>query len=432
MNATPNESRPRLTPVAISERVELIDILRGFALLGILTVNFWGSSGETARRLDRIVTDVLDIAVSSSFYPLFSFLFGLGFAVQLLRARERGAGVVTTYVRRLLALFLIGAFHAIVIWNGDILVTYAILGLVLVPLHRLSDRWLVAIAAVVLTAGSLGPAAQGLLNRVGGEQAAETRVLSDLARFERNRTGWVLTERADLDSNTTRLRSFTTSIATRWSQFRMGVRWELSRHSLLSDIAAIFLLGFVVGRRRILQEAARHRNALTAAAAIGLTASIAGTLVVYVWKPASAVLNSLGWSFQDYGATMFYISAISVGVTFVPAVARAFRHFAPAGRIGLTNYLLESITMTVLFSRYGASLKQPSTALWLGINLVFFFGLLLPFSRWWIQRFRFGPAEWVWRSLTYGEPQPMRLGVATDSTSPLAAPSSVPAVDRVG
>ena len=129
-----------LTPVASSERVELIDILRGFALLGILTVNFWGTSGESVRRLDLILSKTLDIVVSASFYPLFSFLFGLGFAVQLQRARARGAGIVLTYLRRMLALFLIGSFHAIVIWDGDILTWYALFGLVLIPLHRLSDR----------------------------------------------------------------------------------------------------------------------------------------------------------------------------------------------------------------------------------------------------------------------------------------------------
>ena len=431
MSAAPNESRPPLTPVEASERVELIDILRGFALLGILTVNFWGASGEVVRSADRIVSKVLEAAVDSSFYPLFSFLFGLGFAMQLLRARERGTGVVKTYVRRMLALFLIGAFHAIVIWDGDILVTYAVLGLVLVPLHRLSNRWLVAIAAVVLTAGSVGRIA-GMLNRVGSEQAAETERLGRLAEFARGEAMVALAERYELDSSSSRLGSLATSISARWHHFQFVVRARLSLRVLTIDVLAFFLIGFAAGRRRILQEAARHRKGLTYAAAIGLIASTSGSLVVYVMKPSSPELEGLGWSLQDYGATMFYISAISVGVTFVPVVASAFRHFAPAGRIGLTNYLVQSITMTLLFSRYGASLKQPSTATWLAIDLVFFFGVQLPFSRWWIRRFRFGPAEWVWRSLTYGVPQPMRLGAAIDSTSPLAVPRPVPAVDRVG
>jgi uncharacterized protein len=411
--------------------VELIDILRGFALLGILTVNFWGSGGESARRLDRIISDVLDIAVSSSFYPLFSFLFGLGFAVQLVRARERGAGVVTVYVRRMLALFLIGAFHAIVIWNGDILVMYSVLGLLLIPLHRLPDRWLLTLAAVPLIAGSLGPTVPSLLNRIGGAPAAEATLLREMANSERTRAVGALSERYDLDSTSTRVASFTTSITMRWRQFQSTVQWLVSRNTLLADVPAFFLIGFVVGRRRILQEAARHRRGLTVAAAIGLVASVVGTLVVYVMEPTSRVLDSLGWTLSDYGATMFYISAISVGVTFVPAVARAFRHFAPAGRIGLTNYLLQSTTMTLLFNHYGASLKQPPTSAWLAINLVFFFGLQLPFSLWWIRRFRFGPAEWVWRSLTYGSPQPMRLGAVPNTAPQPGVPSPLPASDQI-
>ncbi len=424
MSDVASGERARLSPVSASDRVELIDILRGFALLGILTVNFWGSSGEGVRRLDRIVSEALDIAVSSSFYPLFSFLFGLGFAVQLVRARERGAGVVTVYVRRMLALFLIGAFHAIVIWNGDILVNYALLGLVLIPLHRLPDRWLLVLAAVPLIAGLWGPVVRGFLGRIGGERAAEQTLLSDIAVSERTRAVSLLSNRYELDSTATRVASFNSSITARWRQFQSTVRRLLSRFSLLDDVPAFFLIGFVVGRRRILQEAAQHRKGLRRAAVIGLIAAVAGTLVVYVVEPTSRVVDSLAWSLSDYGATLFYISAISLGVTFVPAIARAFRRFAAAGRIGLTNYLLQSVAMTLLFSHYGASLKQPSTAIWLVINLVFFFAVQIPLSRWWIRRFRFGPAEWVWRSLTYGSPQPMRLaGAASAAAGVLSSPA---------
>jgi uncharacterized protein len=399
----------RLTPVAPAERVELIDILRGFALLGILVVNFWGDSSESARSLDRIVSDALDILVSSSFYPLFSFLFGLGFAVQLLRARERGTGVVRLYVRRLLALFLIGTFHAVVIWNGDILVWYSILGLLLVPLHRLSDRWLLALAALPLIAGLWGPTTRGFLDRIGGERAAEAHMLREGASGQRTWALGLLPQRYELDPGATRVGSFTSSVAARWRQFQANVRSLFSRRSLLEDVPAFFFIGFVVGRRRILHEAARHRKGLRWAVAIGLVAAVAGSVVAYLIEPASQFLESLAESLSDYGATMFYIAGISLGVTFMPAVARVFRGLAPAGRIGLTNYLMQSLTMTLLFSHYGASLTQPSTAVWLLINLAFFFGVQLPFSRWWVRRYRFGPAEWVWRSLTYGSPQPMRL-----------------------
>ena len=400
---------PRLTPVAGSERVELIDILRGFALLGILTVNFWGASGESVRRLDQILTKALDIAVSASFYPLFSFLFGLGFAVQLMRARERGAGVLVIYVRRLLALFLIGAFHAIVIWNGDVLTWYAILGLVLIPLHRLSDRWLLAVAAVPLIAALWGPAVSGFLGRIGGAGAAESAFLTRIAESERSRVTSLLPERLELDPQASRLESFTSGTVARWNQFQFTVRFLLSRNAILFDIPALFLIGFVVGRRRILQEAARHKKGLAAAALIGLAAAVSGSVVLYVVEPASLPIESLARTGSDLGATIFYISSIALGVTFVPAIARGFRHLAPAGRIGLTNYLLQSVTMTLLFSHYGASLTRPSTTLWLAINLLFFFGVQVPLSAWYVKRFRFGPAEWLWRSMTYGSPQPMRL-----------------------
>jgi len=148
---------------------------------------------------------------------------------------------------------------------------------------------------------------------------------------------------------------------------------------------------------------------------------VIGAVVVYWVEPESRYVESFAYALSDYGTTVFYVSTIAQGVTFVPAFARAFHRFAPAGRIGLTNYLLQSITMTVLFSHYGLSLKAPSTSIWLAINLAFFFAVQLPVSRWYVQRFRFGPAEWVWRSLTYGRMQPMRLAERATQAIPASA-----------
>jgi uncharacterized protein len=413
-------SSSQLTPVAAAERVELIDILRGFALLGILLVNFWGDSGEGARAIDQVVSEILSTLVGGSFYPLFSFLFGLGFAVQLLRARERGATVIPVYVRRLLALFLIGAFHAIVIWDGDILRAYSVLGLALVLLHRLPDRALLVLAALPLVLRLWGQPVGRYVDSIGGDAAAESRMLTTVASAERNRVTENTAQRYEVDSTATRLAAFKSSLASRWQRYQGWVRGVFSRWILLGDIPALFLIGFVVGRRRILQEASRHRRGLRIAALVGFLAAVLGGLGIYVWKPDSPFLQSLQWSGSNYGTTMFYISTIALGVTFRPAFERAFRIFAPAGRIGLTNYLLQSVAMTVAFSHYGLSLKPPTTALWVLVNLVFYFGVQVPFSHWWVKRFRFGPAEWVWRSLTYGTPQPMRLQPVTAGSPQLA------------
>lgn len=414
-------NRERLGPVAANERVALIDILRGFALLGILVVNFWGSSGDAANRLDKVVSDVLDIAVSSSFYPLFSFLFGLGFAMQLLRARERGAGVVDLYLRRMLALFLIGSFHAIVIWNGDILVLYAVLGLLLIPLHRLRDRWLWPIVAIPLVLGLWEPQVRAFTAGLSGADAAEVTYLRNMEH------GWRpfgldnITERYEADPTATRVEAFRSAISMRWLQYAGAVRNRFSRNFFLNDVLAFFVMGLIVGRRRILQEASRHKRALAIAAAVGLAACVAGTLVKYVVEPENRVLDRLGSYGNDYGATVFYIAGLALAVTSWSRVAAFLRPLGAVGQIGLTNYLIQSTVMTLVFTRYGMGLREPSTAMWVLINLTFFVAVQIPLSRWWIARFRFGPAEWVWRSMTYGERQPMRIRAPAPVAVPVAA-----------
>ncbi len=421
MSETMAVNRERLGPVAANERVDLIDILRGFALLGILLVNFWGSSSDAVNRLDKVVSDVLEIAVSSSFYPLFSFLFGLGFALQLLRARERGAGVVDLYLRRMLALFLIGSFHAIVIWNGDILVTYAVLGLLLIPIHGLRERWLWGIVAIPLVLGLWGPQVRAFTAGAGGPAAAEANFLRDAEVNARILAINNITQRYEVDRTATRAEAFASAVSVRWQQYTANVRRLFSRNFFLNDVLAFFVLGLIVGRRRILQEASRHKRALAIAAAAALTACVAGTLVTYVVEPENRSLDTLGWYGNDYGATVFYIASLALAVTSWPRVAAFLRPLGAVGRIGLTNYLMQSMMMTLVFSRYGLGLQEPTTSMWVLINLTFFIAVQIPLSRWWVARFRFGPAEWVWRTLTYGERQPMRI----QSAAPVAVPPPV-------
>lgn len=409
MSGTSAATPDLLAPVTAGERVDLIDILRGFALLGILLVNFWGSSSDAANRLDKIVSDVLDIAISASFYPLFSFLFGLGFALQLLRARERGAGVMNLYLRRMLALFLIGTFHAVVIWDGDILVHYSLLGLLLIPLHRLRDRWLWPVVAIPLVLGLWGERVRAFTAGASGPAAAEASLLRDMEEGQRTWSFNNISERYEKDRAASRADAFSSAISVRWHRYTVGVRRMFSRNFFMSDILAFFVLGLIIGRRRVLQEASRHKRLLTITAVIALAACVAGTLVAYVVEPENRVFGRLGYYGNDYGATLFYIAFISLAVTSWPRVAAFLRPLSAVGRVGLTNYLLQSLMMTVLFSRYGLAIDDPPTSLWVVINLLFFMAVQIPFSLWWVARFRFGPAEWVWRTMTYGTRQPMRI-----------------------
>ncbi len=159
---TPAESTSVMRPVAAGERIEVIDILRGFTIFGILLVNMplyswpnWGPLRAMRAQLpgepaDQVAGWIIWLFAEDKFYPLLSFLFGLGFSIQLARAESRGSHFVPVYRRRLLALLLIGLGHGFLIWSGDILARYAIVGFLLVPFRSCRKRTIVAFAIVCL------------------------------------------------------------------------------------------------------------------------------------------------------------------------------------------------------------------------------------------------------------------------------------------
>ena len=150
-------STTRLQPVSRDERVDLVDVVRGFALYGVLLANLiWITTDVVltdARQaqlptapVDRLVKTLIVFFVDHKFYTLFSFLFGLGFSIQLMRAEARGRNIVATYTRRILILALIGVLHVSLLWYGDILLLYAVGGLGLLVVRRWNSRLLLTLA----------------------------------------------------------------------------------------------------------------------------------------------------------------------------------------------------------------------------------------------------------------------------------------------
>lgn len=404
-----------LAPVRASERVEIIDILRGFALLGILLVNFEGSSQGFLKGINSTVGEGLDLLAEGSFYPLFSFLFGLGFAIQLSRAGEKGSAIVPLFFRRMLVLLLIGTVHAVLIWKGDILVEYALLGLLLIPLHRLSSRGLwIAIAA--LFCFSIG--SERIDTAIRG-WSGEDPIVAELAQgYEQEEARLIRNGqmRANEDE------SLAAHIELRWSAYgRTIVKFTDWRWILRNDIIMLFLLGVLVGKRRYLERLNEHKRGFTFLGALGLLVAVAGYFLQDRLFGAGSEVNVLAWMTSNYGATAFYVALIALLVVAGGRAARALRVFSDVGRMALTNYLMQSVVMTLLLYSYGFDLADgPGTTLWLLMHLAFFFFVQVPLSRFWLRRYRFGPAEWLWRSLTYGNLQPMRRTVpAVDTASKL-------------
>lgn len=423
-------------PVQASERVVLLDVLRGFALGGVFlsNVNVWfsGKMVLPKPRLDAITSAPIDVVfgylfrffVGGKLVTIFSFLFGLGFAVQMIRAEARGAPVVPTYVRRLLVLLMLGLIHMFVLWYGDILGLYALLGFVLLLFRRRSDRTLLvwsvvlmlAVPLVVPTLHKYLPlwlTSQEAVDAAAKEAAAHSTTLKadTLAAFE---SGYYVVA---MRGNAIYLQIFLAHIS-----FVVFCAVTVGK----------FLLGFYAGRRRLFHEPEKHLGLFRRLLGWGLAAGLLANTFVGVLRylqRSERVPTELSWGFLlgwvsqigDIGMGMFYVSAMTL-LFQRPAWRRALSALAPAGRMALTNYLAQTVIALLIFYGFGLGLMgKVGTAAGLGM-IAGLFAVQMLASWLWLARLQFGPAEWLWRSLTYGRAQAMRRRPEPAEAEPAVAP----------
>jgi uncharacterized protein len=414
-----------MRPVGSDERVLTIDILRGFALFGILLVNFYGVGATGVA--DQVANGFLGFFVSGKFYPLFSFLFGLGFGVMLLRAMDRGASIVPLYLRRLGVLAMIGATHFVFLWSGDILRDYAVLGVVLLLFRNRSPRFLLAAAlAAILIASTWGEYSVGNpppIRRADAETAYLVE-LGQLARYEEYRDASQAVMWAQSDG------TYPDLVAARARTLVLGLPWFFSFWSL--QIFGMFLLGLYAAKRRLFENIAAHRRMAVGVLTVGgLFGAAAMFLLVIAPELAARGVDLLPgfrnrfvselWMFGGPLLTVAYVAGIAL-LCERARVARRLAILAPVGRMALTNYLLQSVVGTSLYYGYTFGLYGkvgPALGILLSTAI---FACQIPISHWWMARFRFGPAEWLWRSLTYMRPQPMRL--AAPARQPALSPEA--------
>lgn len=405
------------------ERIELLDSLRGFALAGVLFANltafslyfFLPESATTALAsapLDRWLQPFDHVFVTSRFITLFSLLFGIGFALQMQRAADSRDGLAR-YLRRLAILLLIGLLHADLLWWGDILRYYALIGLILVPARRLGTctmavlGTLLAIVPYQLVSAFWQAAGTVVATREQAYAAA-------LAAFSSHDWGTML--RGNLA----------------FGHWWLGAHWGQA-----CWVAGCFLIGTALGRQGVLREPERHRRFwrwMLRGAVAGLLVSLAIELLDYGYLPFTA-----GW--RDASMAVFAMKlsrdaailamamgymAIMVALFARPAARRWLRHLAPVGRMALSNYLAHSLLGIALFYGVGLAIGPRHGLVGVSIAFLAIFAAQIAFSRWWLGRYRFGPAEWAWRSLTYRRRQPMRMpgGRGRDETAPGIAPGS--------
>ena len=396
-----------LSPTALQERIALLDVLRGFAIFGILLFNMSFFSAPLTLEMagievgsgigDRATELLIRFFIQGKFYSLFSFLFGLGFAIQMLRAEAKGVRFGPLYRRRLLALLLIGLVHAYLIWMGDILTIYALLGFLLFFFRSRKPKTLLVWAVILLLVPVLLTA--GMVMVAGGQALFGSP--EDFAILVQN------------SMNAYSQGSFSEIMAQ-----RAGDAFFVTIGGLFGGpgILAMFLLGAHFGRQQLFQDTASRlflfRRIWLWGLGLGLVGNLIFTISMEYADPISpsmwTLVGTLGYAFGAPGLCFFYISSF-VLLWQNPAWQRRLSPLAAVGRMALSNYLFQSIVCTMIFYSYGLGLYgQVGPALGVGLAVVIY-AIQIPLSQWWLGRFKFGPAEWLWRTLTYGKLQPMRV-----------------------
>ncbi len=410
-----NSSRTLSTPTQAGERIPAIDILRGFALFGILLVNFPGSEAARSGAVDDVVSKLLRILVSGNFYTTFSFLFGLGFALQLIRAQSRGRRVVPVYIRRMLVLFLIGLGHAVLIWRGDVLQGYAVTGLFLIPFRNRSAKVLLSVAVLALAAVFLHWSSDGpflvrdlVPHRVDPELEQESKIQEALAWNEFS-DAWRRLEVANKSG------TYPEAVAARFDVWRINNRYTFT-YIYLSSFS-MFLLGMFAGRYRLIRSPPVRSVLIRRVMWICLPIWLgSGAILAFgpewlgsFYYKIPGKLLTLGSVLHCPAGSLFYISAILSLLALRPGWVAKLAPLGSVGRMALSIYLLQSVSGTLLYHGYGLGLQFALGKLSGFLLTVVVFGLLIVLSHWWLRHFRFGPVEWFWRSLTYGKLQPMNL-----------------------
>lgn len=378
-------------PMSLRERVHFLDIVRGFAMLGIIIVNYF-LIVDSVKGFELASDDVLHNLVSwfaeGKFVTLFSFLFGVGFMIFMDRAAQRGESPNKLFARRLSILLGFGVLHITFVWVGDILAFYAVTGFLLLAFYKRTPktmlRWIIALIVIQF----LTPFFTMLYNVMN----TATPEMPNFAEFA-------------LSSHNSGL-TYLESIGDRWSDMGTMVA---SSFPMVYSMFLMFLLGTYFVKKGFFKDMEAKKPVWkriwiisTIAFLITQSSMSLGMLIPFdhmLWMEISSVLGQNG----GLTGSMFYMSTLAMLFLYVPKLRGALMIFTKVGRMSLTCYLLHSIIGTILFLGYGFGLAdhiQSAGTFMIGLAV---YAVLIIFSTLWLKRFKYGPMEFIWRKLTYGK-----------------------------
>ena len=407
-----------IAPYRESERLVILDFLRGLALFGILIVNmsfynspiFSQSGGlslwtDTSNQVTRMF---IWFFFESKFYPLFSLLFGIGFYLFMQKAEESMRELTFRYRIRLAYLLLFGLLHVFLLWHGDILVVYAIFGFVMTWFRKSSNKTLIVTSVVFLLIPVMLTAAVVALIELAKmlpEAAVEIESgFADQQEYIKERISMALTTYSE--------GSYAEIFRMRLNEYSFVLGGVIF---MFPNIISFFLIGIYMGRNRFFADPGTGLRRLRKLFLWSLPVALAfnaiylyyASLGSFTTPDINLLLMITGAIFG--GASMMFVYLYLFTLMFHKGVfGRLGRVISTAGRMAFTNYLTQTIICTTIFYSYGFGLYG-KVNYWQGVIIaIMLFTIQLIWSHYWLKRFRFGPFEWLWRTLTYGKRQPMR------------------------
>ncbi len=424
-----------LSPVQERQRIRSIDVLRGVAVLGILPMNIPFFALSNFGFVNPSITGGFEgrnfwtwylghLVFELKMMAIFSMLFGAGLVLISDRAAAKGRSPAGIYYRRVMWLLLIGLIHAYGFWWGDILVIYALCGFLLYPLRRIPARWLVLIGIVVNLTAVPVQFGQGAWFEFMRDQAA----LADgaVARGEEPtefqqgmKEGWEDIAKDFVGTPEALEEERKRYVEGGWDLFVSRAKENVFFQTFgffffgLWRPGGMMILGMGLMKLGIF-SAARSNRFYGIGAVLGY---VIGLPIVWLGaerNPAHAFdmiyMFKEGFHYNYIGSMFAAFAHVCVVMLICKngALPRTSGLLADVGRMPLTNYLMQTLICTTVFYGYGLALWGRFDRFELLAFVLGIWVLLVLLSRWWMARFRFGPAEWLWRSLSYWSLQPMR------------------------
>ncbi len=441
-----DDNRPTgAAPVTLAERIHALDTTRGFAVLGILIMNIWSFAGPQAfYDYPLLVADwggapVQTWSVMHTFFEgsqraLFSMLFGAGMLLMVNRLDESAPGVSSArlYYRRLFFLMLFGLFDLFVLlWPADIIFIYGLCGLVLYPLRRCRPATLVMVALAVF-------AAQAGLRAMDWQEAIELQQEFGLSAYaSANNVPTAELDAAETEAREERRKDYESrenrahpvmdeKMAEQIRLLGRGDFGEFVKSKLFTSLLLLIVVGLksmvldslgamLIGMA-LLRAGILQMRATTQTYVIMTVVAYAIGLPLALWETSALIAADFDFVLKARNLIHYDVRRLAMGMGHLGAILLFCRlysgswlavHLAAVGRMALTNYLAQSVLCGLLFYTVGLGLYGQFTGYYLYMVVAGVWIVQIVFSNWWLARFRFGPAEWLWKSLTYKQRQPM-------------------------